>query len=117
MKDFDLLPDQEKPQIEIPVIKKELKVAKASMFRGLKMWEVNMDTEECKLAELKITQLTTRNIVFEAQGVLSNPVMLHKVVYREGCYYTQALNKKNAMRHFYRATGRSSSGLKAVKTT
>jgi hypothetical protein len=63
-------------------------------IKGLTLWELNTETMEIKPAEFVNTSATLGSLNAEDLEVR------HKVNVKYGCNYLQALNEKNARKHF-----------------
>lgn len=88
---------EKKEKIEIGIEKQEKKTLKLlgsqRHIPGLALWEYNNETGELKKAEFVKETITLRELSQKAIQTIRK-----KIVMKEGCYYFQALNRKNAIR-------------------
>lgn len=98
MKEFELK-DKVLQGIEIRAEqekKKELKlISSQRKIRGLILWEYNEVTHILKRAQFKKQDVTITSLDPSAVHLMIN----NKVEINERCYYVQALNQKNAIKH------------------
>lgn len=79
--------------------KKEIKhIGQQRKVPGHILWEFNEKTREIKRAVYKKTNVTITGISMSPESITET----HKVVVNENCAYAQAMNKKNARKHFKR---------------
>ncbi len=100
---------KELEQIQLPETVIEQNIPKGIVFigsqqkiKGLTMWEFdptdvnNLKLEPAKFTEVK-TQLLDKSKASPMSGTIDTKfIIIHKIIFKEGCYYVQALNKKNA---------------------
>ena len=83
------VPESDKPIVEQNIKKQVNFLSSQRKVKGLTMWEFDplaMTLEEAKIEDVKVDF---------ADKVYARKIH-HKLIYKEGCVYIQALNKKNA---------------------
>lgn len=88
VKEEDVRPAEEKRQNLIGSLK---------AIRGLTLWEIEKETGEIKAAVFEEVNASMKN---GKEGGLKKKLLMKK-----GCFYVEALNKKNALRKFNRQIG------------
>lgn len=71
--------------------RKFFKAHEITLKRGHKLWEVDIKNREVRLAEYE-----KGDIIFTGKGSQSSN---GKLIVRDGCFYTGALNAKNALKN------------------
>lgn len=98
MKEFDEI-DKALDGVEIRAEqekKKEVKlIGKQRRIPGLTLWEFNKKTKDLEKAKFKKQDVILSTL---DPTVVANSTTHHKVEINEGCFYFQALNKKNAQK-------------------
>lgn len=79
--------------------KKEIKhIGQQRKVPGHILWEFNEKTREVVRAVFKKTNITITGTSMSPESITET----HKVVVKENCSYVQAMNRKNAIKHFKR---------------
>jgi len=79
--------------------RKEIKlIGQQRKIPGLTLWEFDRNTKEIKKAEYKKQDVILRTLKVASDDTVKS----NKVVVNENCFYIQALNKKNAIKHLKR---------------
>lgn len=94
---IESIPDTSKDKTvqEIPVLKTRKNMGNTVLPHGCKLWAINLaDLNDIEEVEFKTSTLT--------QGFLGTNQIHHQAIYKKGYFYAMAINKKNALRKFWK---------------
>lgn len=90
--EIDPIPDKSRETIlEVPVRKTKKMMGWERLRHGCKLWEVNLSNlDDVKEAKYK-------------SSVLDGKVLHHQVIVKPGYFYAMAINKRNALKKFWKS--------------
>ncbi len=101
MKELDL-PHQDNTVIQ-EKIHADAPIGKKFIPRGVRVWEINPETEEIKEFKPKISRVVSKEHMDRSPWEPQSAMTHHKVEYNPNLYYNMAINEENALRKFYKS--------------